>query len=180
MSPLERDRVPTAARLGRMPDLSHVASDGSVRMVDVGEKPESTRSATAYARVRFHEPDTLARVRAGNAVKGDVLNTARVAGIMAAKKTAELIPLCHPLPLDHVAIDFEWLDELPGMGVVATARCRGVTGVEMEALTAVSVAALTVIDMVKAIDRWITVEDLGLLEKSGGRHGLQVRPQQAP
>ena len=159
-----------------MSELSHVAPDGNVRMVDVGDKTASVRSATAHAQVRFHERGTLSRLRKGTVAKGDVLNTARIAGIMAAKRTSELIPLCHPLPLDHVAVDFEWLDDLPGVRVVATARCRGATGVEMEALTAVSVAALTVIDMLKAIDRWITVEDLGLVEKSGGRHGPLVRP----
>lgn len=145
-------------------------------MVDVGGKAETIRSATAHARVRFHEADTLKRLRAGTVVKGDVLNTARIGGIMAAKRTAELIPLCHPVALDHVAIDFELLDDLPGLRVMSTARCRGVTGVEMEALTAASVAALTVIDMLKSIDRWITVEDLRLVEKSGGRHGPLLRP----
>ena len=159
-----------------MSELSHVAPDGSVRMVDVSGKEESLRSATVHARIRFHEQGTLDRLRSGAVVKGDVLNTARVAGIMAAKRTSELIPLCHPVALDNVAIDFELLDELPGLRVVATARSRGVTGVEMEALTAASVAALTVIDMLKSIDRWISVEELRLMEKSGGRGGVLARP----
>jgi cyclic pyranopterin phosphate synthase len=160
-----------------MSELSHVAPDGSVRMVDVGDKAETRRSATAHASVRFHERGTLERLRRGSVAKGDVLNTARIAGIMAAKRTSELIPLCHPVPLDHVAIEFELLDDLPGLRVTATARCHGVTGVEMEALTAASVASLTVIDMLKAIDRWITIEDLNLVEKSGGRNGTLVRPE---
>jgi cyclic pyranopterin phosphate synthase len=159
-----------------MSELSHVAGDGSATMVDVSDKEHSARSATATARVRFHEPNTLGLLRTGAAAKGDVLATARIAGILAAKRTAELIPLCHPLPLDHVAVDFELLDDLPGLRITASARCRGATGVEMEALSAVSVAALTVIDMLKSTDRWITVEDIGLLEKSGGRHGRMVRP----
>jgi cyclic pyranopterin phosphate synthase len=125
-----------------MSELSHVAPDGSVRMVDVGGKEESVRSATAHARVRCDEPRTLDRLRGGTVVKGDVLDTARIAGIMAAKRMSELMPLCHPVPLDHAAIDFEFLEDLPGLQVIATARCRGVTGVEVEALTAASVAVL--------------------------------------
>jgi cyclic pyranopterin phosphate synthase len=161
-----------------MSELSHVAAGGGVRMVDVGDKAPSARSATARAVVRFHEPETLDRLRSADVAKGNVLDTARIAGIMAAKRTAELIPLCHSLPIDHAAIDFDLLDDLPGLHITAAVRCRGATGVEMEALTAVSVAALTVIDMLKAIDRWITVDHLGLLEKDGGRHGRLVRPEQ--
>lgn len=159
-----------------MSELSHVAPDGSVRMVDVGGKGQTMRVATAHARVCFQEPGTLDHLRSGTNVKGDVLNTARIAGIMAAKRTAELIPLCHPVLLDDAAIDFELLEEPSGVRVIATARCRGVTGVEMEALTAASVAALTIIDMLKAVDHWITIDDLHLVEKHGGRHGHLVRP----
>jgi cyclic pyranopterin monophosphate synthase len=162
-----------------MSELSHVAAGGGVRMVDVGGKDASLRTATAQATVRFHDAATLDRLRAADVAKGNVLDTARVAGIMAAKRTAELIPLCHPLPLDHAAVDFELLSDPPGLRIVATARCHGVTGVEMEALTAVSIAALTVIDMLKSIDRWITVDGIGLMEKDGGRHGRLVRPQPA-
>ncbi len=159
-----------------MSELSHVAPDGSLRMVDVGAKELSSRSATAEAAVRFHDPSTVGMVRGGAGAKGDVLTTARLAGIMAAKRTAELIPLCHPIPLDHVAIDIELDDSLPGVRITATTRCRAATGVEMEALTAASVAALTVIDMLKSVDRWMTVENLQLREKSGGRHGRLTRP----
>ncbi len=163
-----------------MSELSHVAAGGGVRMVDVGGKETSLRTATAQAIVRFHDATTLDRLRAADVAKGNVLDTARIAGIMAAKRTAELIPLCHPLPLDHAAVDFALLDDPPGLRIIATVRCHGVTGVEMEALTAVSIAALTVIDMLKSIDRWITVDGIGLMEKDGGRHGRLVRPQPAP
>jgi cyclic pyranopterin phosphate synthase len=159
-----------------MGELSHAAPDGTVRMVDVSTKQPSARSATAEALVRFQEASTVATLREGTASKGDVLATARVAGIMAAKRTAELIPLCHPMPIDHVAIDIDLDDTLPGLRVSATVRCRAATGVEMEALTAASVAALTIIDMLKSVDRWITVEALRLREKSGGRDGRLVRP----
>ncbi len=146
-------------------------------MVDVGGKQPSARSATARAQVRFSTAQTLERLRAGEVAKGDVLETARIAGIMAAKRTAELIPLCHPLVIDHAALDLELVDDPPGVRLTATVRCRGATGVEMEALTAAAVAALTVVDMLKSVDRWMTVEDLGLLEKDGGGHGHIVRPQ---
>jgi cyclic pyranopterin phosphate synthase len=144
-------------------------------MVDVSTKEASARSATAEALVRFQEASTVAILRQGYASKGDVLSTARVAGIMAAKRTAELIPLCHPLPIDHVAIDIDLDETIPGLRVSATVRCRAATGVEMEALTAASVTALTIIDMLKSVDRWITIEALRLMKKSGGRHGRLVR-----
>lgn len=159
-----------------MPDLSHVDSDGNVRMVDVGAKQLTARLATAEAVVRFSDPATLELLRSGDAAKGDVLATVRIAGVMAAKRTSELIPLCHPIALDHASIDIELDDGLPGMRLLATASCRATTGVEMEALTAVSVAALTVIDMLKSADRWISVESIRLREKSGGRHGRLLRP----
>ncbi len=159
-----------------MAELTHVDAGGRVRMVDVSAKEPTVRTATADGVVRFSETSTIATLRGGDARKGDVLATARLAGIMAAKRTGDLIPLCHPLPLDHVAIDIDIDDALPGVRIAATARCRAATGVEMEALTAVAVAALTVIDMLKAVDRWMTVEGIGLREKSGGRHGHLTRP----
>jgi cyclic pyranopterin phosphate synthase len=159
-----------------MSELSHVGPDGAVRMVDVGIKEVSERSAVAEATVRFHETSTIDLIRDGSAPKGDVITTARLAGIMAAKRTSELIPLCHPISLDHVSVDLNLDEALPGLRITATARCRAATGVEMEALTAASVAALTVIDMLKAVDRWMTVEGLRLLQKSGGRHGQLIRP----
>jgi cyclic pyranopterin phosphate synthase len=160
-----------------MPELSHVDDEGTVRMVDVGAKPQTARSATAQATVRFHERKAAQTVKAGDTPKGDVLGVARIAGIQAAKRTAELIPLCHPLPLDHVDVELVIDDAVPGVRITATARCRGSTGVEMEALTAVSIAALTIIDMLKAVDRWMSVEGVQLVTKTGGRHGTLTRPQ---
>lgn len=149
-------------------DLSHLDSTGAATMVDVSAKDATHRSATARGFV-YMASETLERVRAGDAKKGDVLGVARLAGIMAAKRTGELIPLCHPLPLTHVEVRFAWLDE--GLAIEATARCVGPTGVEMEALTAASVAALTIYDMCKGIDRRLVVGDLHVLAKSGGRSG---------
>jgi len=162
-----------------MAELNHLDRDGRVSMVDVSAKAETARSATAEAAVRFHDATTMNQLRGGATTKGNVLATARLAGIMAAKRTGELIPLCHPLPLDHVAVDIELDDGLPGVRISATARCRGATGVEMEALTAASVAALTIVDMLKSVDRWMTIEVVRLREKSGGRHGHLVRPEEA-
>jgi cyclic pyranopterin phosphate synthase len=139
-------------------------------MVDVSEKDETDRVAIAGARVVMR-PETLARIQAGEIAKGDVLATARLAGIMAAKRTAELIPLCHPLALTSVAIDLECEPDRSAVEITATCRLKGRTGVEMEALTAASVAALTVYDMCKAIDRGMVVTDLRLLKKSGGKSG---------
>src|SRR5487761_1572478 len=155
--------------------LSHLDGDGAVRMVDVGDRPATLRVATAEATVRFSHAGVLEALRAG-APKGDVGAAARLAGIMAAKRTPELIPLCHPIPLSHVEVLIEVVDPLPGMRIVSTARCTASTGVEMEALTAASVAALTVIDMLKSADPWITVEAVRLLSKSGGRSGELRRP----
>jgi cyclic pyranopterin phosphate synthase len=137
-------------------------------MVDVGAKAATGRRAVAGGRITM-TPEALAAIRAGNAPKGDVLSTARIAGIMAAKRTAELIPLCHPLALTSVAVDFDW--EADGISVRATAATTGPTGVEMEALTAASVALLTLYDMAKALDRAMVIGDIRLLEKSGGRSG---------
>lgn len=139
-------------------------------MVDVGDKPATTREATAEGRIVM-APETLKLVIEGDAKKGDVLGVARIAGIMAAKRTHELIPLCHPLALSKVSVDLRPDAKLPGVIVTATARVTGPTGVEMEALTAVSVACLTVYDMTKAVDRGMRIEGVRLLAKSGGRSG---------
>lgn len=138
-------------------------------MVDVSDKPATDRTATARVRVAML-PETLAVVAAGTAKKGDVLGTARLAGIMAAKRTAELIPLCHPLPISAVTLDLQAADG--GVEISATVRTTGPTGVEMEALTAASVAALTVYDMCKAIDRGMRIEDLRVVHKAGGKSGV--------
>jgi len=150
--------------------LTHLGADGEAHMVDVGEKAETGRSALAEGFVTMKR-ETLAMILAGNAKKGDVMGTARIAGIMAAKRTHELIPLCHPLLLTKVAVDIDADESLPGLRVRAFARVSGKTGVEMEALTAVSVACLTIYDMAKAVDRGMTVSGVRLLEKSGGRSG---------
>lgn len=151
-----------------MSKLTHFADDGSAHMVDVGGKPETERVAVASGRILMR-PDTLDRIRSGAAAKGDVLGVARLAGILAAKKTGELIPLCHPIPLTSIAIDFD--GESESMLVTATVKTVGRTGVEMEALTAVSVACLTVYDMVKSVDREVVIERIRLESKSGGRSG---------
>ena len=161
------------------PHLTHLDSAGSAHMVDVSAKPATERIATAVARVHCDQP-TYALIAAGQAAKGDVLGTARIAGIMAAKRTAELIPLCHPLPLSAVDVELTLDPQLPGVRIEATARCVGPTGVEMEALTAAAVAALTVIDMAKAADRWMSVDGLGLLTKRGGKSGAVTRPADRP
>lgn len=153
-----------------MSRLSHLDAQGAAHMVDVGDKAETTRTAIAEGSVVM-APETIAIVRDGNAKKGDVLGTARLAGIMAAKRTHELIPLCHPLLLSKIAVDLELDEALPGVRVRAEVKLKGQTGVEMEALTAVSVACLTVYDMVKAVDRGMRIENIRLLHKSGGRSG---------
>jgi cyclic pyranopterin monophosphate synthase len=152
-----------------MSDLSHFDKTGASRMVDVGDKPITRRLARASCRVQM-APETLARIRDKQFAKGDVLEVARLAGIMAAKRTADLIPLCHPLPLESVSIDFSFPGETT-LGIEAVAQVDGKTGVEMEALSAVSVAALTVYDMCKSIDRGMTIGPIQLEEKSGGRSG---------
>lgn len=152
-----------------MASLTHLDAQGQARMVDVSAKAETARTAVAGARVVMR-PETLAAIRAGDAPKGDVLGTARVAGILAAKKTHELIPLCHPLLLTHVAVDFEYVED--GIEIRATVRCQGQTGVEMEALTAVTVAALTIYDMAKALEKTMRIENVRLLRKEGGKSGL--------
>ncbi|HET9780209.1 MAG TPA: cyclic pyranopterin monophosphate synthase MoaC [Candidatus Dormibacteraeota bacterium] len=147
--------------------LTHIDEKGAARMVDVGDKPTTTREATAECVVRM-QPDTIAAVRKGTA-KGDALQVARLAGIMAAKRTPELIPLAHPLPITSVSVDFEFVGG--GVRILARARVTGQTGVEMEALTAAAVAGLTLIDMTKAVERGVYLESVRLLEKSGGRSG---------
>jgi cyclic pyranopterin phosphate synthase len=149
-------------------DFTHLDAEGSARMVDVGGKPPTAREAEAEARVRL-SPEAYRRLREGGVAKGDVLAVARLAGIQAAKRTSELIPLCHQVPLDALEVGFEFDDGACRLTIRAVARARWTTGVEMEALTAAAVAGLTVYDMCKALDRGITVESLRLLRKSGGR-----------
>lgn len=161
-----------------MSGLSHLDDQGRATMVDVGSKSETARVARAEALVRM-APQTLAIIAGGAAPKGDVIATARLAGIMAAKRTHELIPLCHPLALSFVGVEITTSEQLPGLRIVAEARLTGKTGVEMEALTAASVAALTVYDMVKAIDRGMEIKSVRLLEKSGGRSGHWQRSENA-
>jgi cyclic pyranopterin phosphate synthase len=151
-------------------ELSHVDQDGQVRMVDVGRKPESERLAVAAGEVAMR-PETLGLIAAGEVAKGDVLNTARLAGVMAAKRTSELIPLCHPIALTHIDVDLTLDTASSRVKIVATVRSCGRTGVEMEALTAVSVAALTVYDMAKAVERTMRIENIRLVEKRGGQRG---------
>lgn len=153
-----------------MSKLTHIGADGEARMVDVSGKEATERVATAEGRVVMRK-ETLELVVSGNAKKGDVLGAARIAGIMAAKKTSELIPLCHPLLLSKVVVDITPDDTLPGLVVRATVKITGQTGVEMEALTAVSVACLTIYDMVKAAEKSMRIEGIRLLEKSGGKSG---------
>jgi len=153
-----------------MSKLTHIGADGEARMVDVSGKEATERVATAEGRIVMRK-ETLDLVVSGNAKKGDVLGAARIAGIMAAKKTSELIPLCHPLLLSKVVVDITPDDTLPGLVVRATVKITGQTGVEMEALTAVSVACLTIYDMVKAAEKSMRIEGIRLLEKSGGKSG---------
>ena len=153
-----------------MSDLTHFDSDGKAHMVNVGDKPVTDRVAVACGEIRMAAA-TLDRIREGGFGKGDVLGVARLAGIMGAKQTASLIPLCHPLGLDHVAVDLEPDDTLPGVRVTATCRVTGRTGIEMEAMTAVSVAALTIYDMCKAVDRGMQIGSIRLTHKSGGKSG---------
>jgi indole-3-glycerol phosphate synthase len=164
------DVAAATRRLLRLPDLTHIDVEGRARMVDVSDKDETDRVAIAGARVEMR-PETLARIQAGDIAKGDVLATARLAGIMAAKRTADLIPLCHPLALTKVTIDIDTDAKLPGCIVRSTVKVTGPTGVEMEALTAVSVACLTIYDMIKAVERGVRIEGIHLIEKIGGKSG---------
>ena len=155
---------------GEGPALTHVDASGEARMVDVSAKPATERLAVAEGRVVMSTA-TLDLIKSGNAKKGDVLGTARIAGIMAAKRTADLIPLCHPLALSKVTVDIVPDEALPGCQVRATVKVNGPTGVEMEALTAVSVACLTIYDMIKAVERGARIEGIRLVEKMGGKSG---------
>ncbi|WP_163272040.1 cyclic pyranopterin monophosphate synthase MoaC [Chelativorans alearense] len=150
--------------------LTHLTADGRAEMVDVGAKDDTARTAVAAGAVTM-APQTLRAILAGDAKKGDVIAVARLAGIMAAKKTHDLIPLCHPLALTKIAVDIAPDEALPGLRVEATARVTGKTGVEMEALTAVSVACLTIYDMAKALDKGMVIGEVHLKEKTGGRSG---------
>jgi cyclic pyranopterin phosphate synthase len=150
--------------------LSHLDAQGKIRMVDIGSKPESFRTAIARGEVRML-PATFDQIKAGATKKGDVLSVAQLAGIMAAKRTSELIPLCHPLPLTHIRVELELDDKLPGIQILAETRTTAKTGVEMEALTAVSVAALTVYDMAKAVEKTMKIQNIRLVEKHGGQSG---------
>jgi len=154
--------------------LTHLGADGAANMVDVGDKNDTVREAVAEGFVAM-TPETLETILAGNAKKGDVIATARIAGIMAAKKTHELIPLCHPLMLSKVAVEIEPDRDLPGLRVEALARLSGKTGVEMEALTAASIACLTIYDMAKAIDKGMEIGPVRLLSKTGGKSGTWTR-----
>ena len=153
-----------------MSRLTHFDPAGQARMVDVGDKAETARSATARGLVQL-SPEAYRAVAEGKIGKGDVLGVARLAGIMGAKRTPDLIPLCHPLPLSAVALDFELLDAERAVAITATCKTTGRTGVEMEAMTAVAIAALTVYDMVKAVDKGVAIRDIRLVEKSGGKSG---------
>lgn len=154
-----------------MSDLSHIGPDGGARMVDVTGKPPTARLARAGGAIVM-QPETLALVRTNALKKGDVITVARTAGILGAKRTADLIPLCHPLPLTDVAIEVEPDDTLPGLTVIAAVRTTAPTGVEMEAITAVAVTLITIYDMVKSVDKTLRITDIRLLEKRGGRGGV--------
>jgi cyclic pyranopterin phosphate synthase len=150
--------------------LSHVDDTGHARMVDVSHKPDSKRIAVAKGEITML-PSTLALIQAGNMKKGDVLTVAQIAGVMGGKRTAELIPLCHPLPLTQVEVKIDMDKDLPGLRIIATTRTVAKTGVEMEALTAVTVAALTIYDMAKGIDKTMRIQNIRLVEKHGGQSG---------
>ncbi|MCB2063969.1 MAG: cyclic pyranopterin monophosphate synthase MoaC [Novosphingobium sp.] len=148
--------------------LTHIDAEGNAKMVDVGAKPATARLAVASGRIRM-SGEALAAIKAGNAPKGDVLGTARISGIMAAKRTAELIPMCHPLALDAVTVDFSW--EADALRVTASASLTGKTGVEMEAIVAATMTLVTIYDMAKALDKAMVIEDVRLVEKRGGKSG---------
>ena len=161
-----------------MGELTHLTPSGEAHMVNVGSKSVTERRAVASGKV-IMAAETLDLVMKGNAKKGDVISIARIAGIMAAKKTADLIPLCHPISLSSVAVEIQADTSLPGLSVTATATVSGQTGVEMEAMTACSVACLTIYDMVKAVDRGMVISKIQLEEKSGGKSGHWLRPEQS-
>lgn len=162
-----------------MAELTHFNAAGAAHMVDVGAKDDTHRIAVAEGRILMRA-ETLAQIRLGDHKKGDVLGIARVAGIMASKKTADLVPLCHPLALTRVEVDFALEDEVPAVHCRATVETHGKTGVEMEALTAVQIALLTIYDMCKAVDRGMQLQDIRLLEKRGGKSGRWLRSADEP
>ena len=153
--------------------LTHLDQHGNVRMVDIGDKVATLRVATAKGKVSMR-PETLSMILEGTVEKGDVLTTARIAGIMGAKHTATLIPMCHPLPLDKVGVEFEFDESSGSINITATAQTVAKTGVEMEALTAASITALTIYDMIKSVDRGMVIENIRLVRKSGGKSGNLV------
>ena len=157
-----------------MSELTHFDENGQAHMVDVGAKAETHRIAVTEGMISM-EPETLAMIEQGHHKKGDVIGIARIAGIMASKKTSDLIPLCHPLALTHVSLDFRIDHDLPGVHCTARVETKGQTGVEMEALTATQVALLTIYDMCKAVDRGMTIGGVRLMEKAGGKSGLWQR-----
>ncbi len=157
-----------------MNDFTHIDSEGKVRMVDVTEKAFSERKAMAQGKIAMNS-DTFEKIQNQSIKKGNVLETARIAGVMAAKKTSGLIPMCHPLNITHVAVDFFPDEKENAICIQASVRLRGQTGVEMEALTAVAVAALTIYDMCKSYDKSMIISDIRLMEKSGGKSGMYVR-----
>lgn len=151
-------------------ELTHIDEKGRARMVDIGDKPDTTRLAIAKGEIVMRE-ETLALIETDSIAKGDVFGVSQLAGLMGAKRTAELIPLCHPLPLNQINVDLEIDHQLPGVIITATAKTIGKTGVEMEALTAVSIAALTIYDMAKSVERTMRIQNIRLVEKSGGSSG---------
>ena len=150
--------------------LSHIDDHGHARMVDISQKPDTSRIAIAKGEIVMRL-ETLKLIESGSMGKGDVLAVAQVAGVMAAKKTSDLIPLCHPLPLNQISVEFELDEDLPGIKIVASAKTTGKTGVEMEALTAVAVSALTIYDMAKAVEKTMIIQNIRLVEKHGGQSG---------
>ena len=157
-----------------MADLTHFDDDGNAHMVDISNKQNSFRTAKAACSIQM-SLETLKIIANGNSKKGDVLNVARIAGIQGAKRTSELIPLCHPISLTKISLDLTLNDKIPGVEIISTVKTTGPTGVEMEALTAASISALTVYDMVKSLDKSIIVKDLRLIFKNGGKSGLYER-----
>lgn len=167
---MRRARGYACYNLSMTPKLSHLDDSGQARMVDVGAKPETERTAAARGEVVM-KPETLELIRQGSLKKGDVMAVAQIAGVMAAKRTSELIPLCHTLALNQIIVDLDLDDSLPGVKISAAARTTGKTGVEMEVLTAVSIAALTIYDMAKAVEKTMKIQNIRLVEKHGGRSG---------
>ena len=157
-----------------MAELTHIDDNGNAHMVDISDKQNSFRKAKAACSIQM-SLQTLKIIADGNSKKGDVLNVARIAGIQGAKKTSELIPLCHPISLTKISLDLTLNDKIPGIEIISTVKTTGPTGVEMEALTAASISALTVYDMVKSLDKSIIVKDLRLIFKDGGKSGLYER-----